>query len=113
MSVLAVGFDSSAAEEIQQAVPGVRIVKAFNTVFAQILGAAATGSAKVQVLYAGDDDAAKQGGRDLIESAGFDAVDAGPLATARSLEPMGLLNIYLGYVAGRGTGFAPAWVPVA
>jgi 8-hydroxy-5-deazaflavin:NADPH oxidoreductase len=44
---------------------------------------------------------------------GFEAVDAGPLANARSLEPMGLLNIYLGHVAGRGTGFAPAWVPVA
>jgi predicted dinucleotide-binding enzyme len=27
---------------------------------------------------------------------GFEAVDAGPLANARSLEPMGLLNIYWG-----------------
>ena len=109
MSGLTVGFTSSAAEEIQRAVPGARVVKAFNTVFAQVLGGAPAG-AKVQVLFAGDDDAAKQTVRSLIESADFEAVDAGPLANARYLEPLGMLNIYLGYVAGRGTGAAPAWV---
>ena len=30
----------------------------------------------------------------------------------RHLEPLGMLNIYLGYVAGRGTGIAPAFVAV-
>lgn len=113
MSGITVGFTSSAAEEIQKAVPGARVVKAFNTIFAQVLGADATGGAKVQVLYAGDDEAAKQAVRALIESAGFEAVDAGPLANARYLEPLGMLNIYLGYVAGRGTGVAPAWVSAA
>jgi 8-hydroxy-5-deazaflavin:NADPH oxidoreductase len=113
MSGLTVGFTSSAAEEIQKAVPGARVVKAFNTVFAQVLGAETRSATKVQVLYAGDDDAAKQAVRALIESAGFEAVDAGPLANARYLEPLGMLNIYLGYVAGRGTGAAPAWVPAA
>jgi len=24
-----------------------------------------------------------------------------------------MLNIYLGYAAGRGTGIAPAWAPIA
>ena len=113
MSGLTVGFSSSAAEEIQKAVPGARVVKAFNTVFAQVLGAGATGGAKVQVLFAGDDEAAKEAVRSLIESADFEAVDAGPLANARYLEPLGMLNIYLGYVAGHGTGVAPAWVPAA
>ena len=112
MSGLVVGHTSSAAEEIQKAVPTARVVKAFNTVFAQVLGAEA-GVTKVQVLYAGDDAGAKDAVRTLIESAGFEAVDAGPLANARQLEPLGLLNIYLGYVAGRGTGIAPAWVAVA
>ena len=112
MSGLVVGHTSSAAEEIQKAVPTARVVKAFNTVFAQVLGAEA-GVTKVQVLYAGDDAGAKDAVRTLIESAGFEAVDAGPLANARQLEPLGLLNIYLGYVAGRGTGIAPAWVAAA
>ena len=109
MSGLSVGFTTSAAEEIQKAVPTAKVVKAFNTVFAQVLGS----GARAQVLYAGDDAGAKEAVRALIESAGFEAVDAGPLANARQLEPLGLLNIYLGYAAGRGTGVAPAWQQLA
>lgn len=112
MSGLVVGFESSAAEEIQKAVPGAHVVKAFNTVFAQVLGGDGA-SQDVQVFYAGDDDAAKQTVRSLIESAGFEAVDAGPLTNARYLEPMGMFNIYLGYMAGRGTSVAPRWDSVA
>jgi len=53
MSGLLVGHTSSAAEEIQRALPGVKVVKAFNTVFATILGAPPGGGSKVQVFYAG------------------------------------------------------------
>lgn len=113
LSGLSVGYTSSAAEEIQKAVPDARVVKAFNTIFAQVLGSGPATGSKAQVLYAGDDDGAKQAVRALIQSAGFEAVDAGPLANARYLEPLGMLTIYLGYVAGRGTGIAPAWVAVA
>ncbi|HEU4698426.1 MAG TPA: NADPH-dependent F420 reductase [Gemmatimonadales bacterium] len=117
MSGLLVGHTTSAAEEIQRAVPGAKVVKAFNTVFAQILGTppsggeGANGHPKVQVFYAGDDAGAKDTVRRLIESAAFEAVDAGPLANARYLEPLGMLNIWFGHVAGRGTGNAPRWVP--
>ena len=64
------------------------------------------------MLYAGDDAAAKEIVRGVIETLGFEPVDVGPLANARQLEPLGLLNIYLGYAAGRGTGIAPAFVSV-
>ncbi|MFL5616816.1 MAG: NADPH-dependent F420 reductase [Gemmatimonadaceae bacterium] len=113
MSGLAVGYTSSAAEEIQKSAPAARVVKAFNTIFAHVLSDAPSNGSKAQVLYAGDDAKAKEDVRKLIESAGFEAVDAGPLANARQLEPLGLLNIFLGYVAGRGTGIAPAFVSVA
>ena len=106
MSGLSVGHTTSAAEEIQKAAPNAKVVKAFNTVFAQVLG----GTGKGQVFFAGDDAGAKDAVRALIESAGFEAVDAGPLSNARYLEPLGMLNIYFGYVAGRGTGNAPAFV---
>jgi predicted dinucleotide-binding enzyme len=115
MSGLSVGHTTSAAEEIQRAVPNARVVKAFNTVFAQVLGHPPSGgnAARVQVFYAGDDAAAKETVRSLVESIGFEAVDAGPLRNARLLEPMGMLNIYLGYVAGRGTDIAFASRKVA
>jgi 8-hydroxy-5-deazaflavin:NADPH oxidoreductase len=108
MSGLIIGHTTSAAEEIQKAVPQARVVKAFNTIFAQVLG----GKGKAQVLYAGNDPAAKDAVKALVESAGFEAVDAGPLANARNLEPLGMLNIFLGYVAGRGTSIAPGFVSV-
>jgi predicted dinucleotide-binding enzyme len=108
MSGLVVGYTTSAAEEIQKSVPKARVVKAFNTIFAQVLGGAS--GAKAQVLYAGDDDGAKDAVRAIVESLGFEAVDAGPLANARYLEPLGMLTIYEGYVGGRGTGIAPAFI---
>ncbi len=110
MSGLAVGLTTSAAEEVANAIRGARVVKAFNTVFAQVLGSPppSGGAAKVQVFYAGDDDEAKRTVRSLIESMGFEAVDAGPLSNARYLEPLGMLNIYFGYVAKMGTDIAPA-----
>ena len=108
MSRLQVGHTTSAAEEIQKATPGAKVVKGFNTVFAQVLG----GKGKAQVFLAGDDPGAKNAVKSVAESAGFEPVDAGPLANARLLEPVGMLNIYLGYVAGRGTGIAPAVVTV-
>jgi 8-hydroxy-5-deazaflavin:NADPH oxidoreductase len=87
---------------------GAKVVKAFNTIFAQVLGDRPAGAAGVQVFYAGDDDAAKRTVSSLIESMGFEPVDAGPLSNARYLEPVGMLNIYLGYVAKMGTDIAPA-----
>ena len=107
-SGLAIGHTTSAAEEVQAAVPQVKVVKAFNTIFAQVLAS----EARAQVFFAGDDAEAKGRVQALIESAGFDAVDAGPLANARYLEPVAWLNIYFGYMAGRGTNIAPAWQQV-
>lgn len=110
MSGLAVGLTTSAAEEVARAVDGAKVVKAFNTVFAQVLEKTPSGSraGTVQVFFAGDDDSAKNQVRSLIESIGFEPVDAGPLSNARYLEPLGMLNIYLGYVAKLGTDIAPA-----
>lgn len=110
---LTVGFESSAAEEIQKAFPKARVVKAFNTVFAQVLAAGPRlGGETVPVFVAGDDAEARAQVQELVRSLGFDAVDAGPVKNARYLEPLAGLNIYLGYGAGRGTAIAPAWIGV-
>ncbi len=109
---LTLGFATSAAEEIAKAFPDAHVVKAFNTVFAQILqeGPTLKEGQLVPVFYAGDNEAAKNSVRGLIEKAGFKPVDAGPLKNARYLEPVAGLNIYFGYGAGLGTAIAPAWI---
>ena len=109
---LTIGHDTSAAEEIARAVPGAEVVKAFNTVFAQVLadGADFGGGRKVSVFVASDSVRGKQTASTLAESLGFDVVDAGGLKNARYLEPLAGLNIYLGYGAGLGTGIAPTWI---
>lgn len=109
---LTIGHSTSAAEEIARAVPGAEVVKAFNTVFAQVLAEGADfGNGRiVEVFVASDSERAKQTARAIAESIGFAMVDAGPLKNARYLEPMAGLNIYLGYGAGLGTGIAPVWI---
>jgi 8-hydroxy-5-deazaflavin:NADPH oxidoreductase len=109
---LTVGHSTSAAEEIAKAVPGADVVKAFNTLFAQVLAAGADfGSAgKATVFVAGDSEQAKQTARALAESMGFQVMDAGGLINARYLEPVAGLNIYFGYGAGLGTDLAPTWI---
>ncbi len=108
MSGLTVGHTTSFVEELAKQLPGVKMVKAFNTVFAQVLseGPDFGGGVKASAYYCGDDAAAKRTVQKLIEDMGFDAIDAGPLANARYLEPMGMLNIWLGYMAKQGTGIA-------
>lgn len=100
---LAVGFTTSGAEELQKKLPKARVVKAFNTQFAQQMDSGRLGDTAVTVFVAGDDAAAKSDAVDVAKAIGFDPVDAGPLANARLLEPLGYLNIQLGYVLGQGT----------
>lgn len=109
---LTLGFDTSAAEEIAKAFPGAQVVKAFNTVLAQVLteGPAFPNGQTVPVFYAGDDERTKQTVRALAESIGFQPVDAGGLKNARYLEPVAGLNIYFAYGAGQGTQIAPTWI---
>lgn len=110
-SGLLLGHSTSAAEEIARQLPGTKVVKAFNTLFAQVLlEGPAFKNATAPVLFAGDDEEAKSKVRGLIESLGFTALDAGPLANSRYLEPIGMLNIWFGYMARKGTGIAPAWI---
>lgn len=108
---LTLGHTTSAAEEIAKAVAGADLVKAFNTVFAQVLGEGADLSGqKVPVFVASDSARAKDAARALAESFGFAVIDTGGLKNARYLEPLAGLNIFLGYGAGLGTSIAPTWI---
>jgi hypothetical protein len=98
----ALGFSTSGAEELAKLCPGARVVKAFNTVFAHLMSEGRLGGEPITLLMAGDDAAAKQAVAQLGRDLGFDPVDAGPLRSARYLEPLALQMIQLAYVQKMG-----------
>ena len=100
---LAVGFTSSGAEELQKKLPKSRVVKAFNTVFAQHMERGKLGDERLTAFVAGDDEPARKQVVELARRIGFDPVDSGPLKNARLLEPLAYFNIQLGYGLGMGT----------
>ncbi len=104
---LAMGCTTSGAEELQKMIPQARVVKAFNTVFAQNMKTGKVDGQPLTALAAGDDAGSRKEVLELAKDIGFDPVDAGSLKSARYLEPLGVLNITLGYglKMGRDIGF--------
>jgi hypothetical protein len=93
---LATELGSSSAEELAQVVPeGTPVVKAFNTTFAGTLVEGEVDGQPLDVLIAGDDEAAKQKVSQLVSDGGLRPIDVGPLTRAQQLEHLGLLHISL------------------
>jgi NADPH-dependent F420 reductase len=86
---------SSTAERIQKKAPKSHVVKAFNYAFASKMADPKVDGTNLDAYVAGDDEASKRKALQFAESIGFRPIDAGPLAMARALEGMGLLNILL------------------
>jgi 8-hydroxy-5-deazaflavin:NADPH oxidoreductase len=100
---LAVGFTTSGAEELQKKLPRSRVVKAFNTVFAQHMDSGKLGDQRLSAFVAGDDESSRKQVIELARNIGFDPIDSGPLKNARLIEPLAYFNIQLGYALGMGT----------
>lgn len=93
---LVVPVGSSAAAELAAALPGARVLKAFNTTFAATLATGKVGGeTTTTVLIAGDDTDAKAQLAGLITAAGLGAIDAGSLSRAHELEALGFLQLTL------------------
>ena len=86
--------------EIATMARGAHTVKAFNTVFAQFF--AAPPPTPPTLVFAGDDQAAKDTVAGLIRDAGFDPVDAGGHVQAADLEAFARLVIGIAYRQGQG-----------
>lgn len=100
---LVVGHLTSGAEEIARAAPGARVVKALNHIYAEALDRVGPGRGRPAAFYCGDDVFAKEVVAGLLEGAGLRAIDAGPLQSARYLEPLAALMVEL----VRGQGWDP------
>jgi predicted dinucleotide-binding enzyme len=87
---------SSAAQEIAKAAPaGAHVVKAFNTLFSNVLAVGSAEGRPLDVFIAGDDAQAKARVSAFIESLGLRPMDAGQLPMARALENVALLQLGL------------------
>jgi len=99
---LAVGLNTSAAEQVAGWARGARVVKAFNTIGAGNFGRAEFAGQDADGFYCGDDAAAKAVVKTLIADTALYPVDVGPLRNARWLEAIAMLWIDLGVNQGWG-----------
>lgn len=104
-SPLLLGQENSAGEETARLLPESRVVKAFNTIFADVMTPErqVRDGLRTTAFVAGDEADSKRVILDLAEQAGFAPVDAGPLRMARHLEAMAHLNIQIAVGQGGGT----------
>ena len=106
LSGLDAGTTTSGAEKVAAWSRGAKVVKAFNTVGANIMANPSFGVDRPVLFYCGDDAKAKQTTKQLAEEIGFEALDAGPLTQARLIEPFALLWISLALKYGYGRDIA-------
>jgi predicted dinucleotide-binding enzyme len=94
---LAHSEETSIAQEVAKVVPaGASVVKAFNTIFRDVLE-----KGRPDVFVAGDDGRAKAAVVAFVDSLGLRPLDVGGLKMAHWLEGMGLITVGL---AGNGVG---------
>jgi predicted dinucleotide-binding enzyme len=107
-SPLPLGEQNSAGETLARLLPQSRLVKAFNTIFADVMTPERQNRAglRVSAFVAGDDAAARLQVATLAADIGFAPVDVGPLSMARYLEAMAHLNIQIAIGQGGGTDAA-------
>ena len=98
--VLHFGRTTSWSEEMQKKLPNARVVKSFNAQGAETLANPVYGGVRAVNFYCGDDPDAKGIVKALIENVGFEPIDAGPLKSARLLEPLMLLWLASGQALG-------------
>jgi hypothetical protein len=103
---LALGYTTSAAEQIAQWAVGAKVFKAYNTIHWENLTKPRFGSQVASCFFCGDDGEAKKVVARLIEDSGFEPVDSGPLTSARYLEPLAFLWMQIAFERGSGKDIA-------
>jgi predicted dinucleotide-binding enzyme len=88
-------ISTSVAEELQAALPGAHVVKAFNTPAARNVADPKRVATPLTIALAGEDAAAKMRVAKLVSALGLEPLDVGPLVAARYLE--GMMRLSLGY----------------
>jgi predicted dinucleotide-binding enzyme len=92
----------SVAGRVAELAPGARVVKAFNATFASVFDAAGQLDPPANLVFCGDDEAAKETVSVLISDIGMAPVDVGGLDQAANVEAFARMNVSLAYGQGRG-----------
>ncbi|MFF0778110.1 NADPH-dependent F420 reductase [Streptomyces sp. NPDC003720] len=103
---------SSLAEQLQEALPGTRVVKTLNTMLFPVMTAPATLTRSPDAFLSGEDPRAKQAVRELLVSLGWRTewiTDLGGIRTARATEAA---ILFVPHVIRAG-GFAPFAISIA
>ena len=107
---LAVGFTTLGGEMVAGWAKGAAVFKTLNQSGFGNLGDTSRYPQRPVMFYAGDDQQRRGDVATLLGDLGFEAVDAGPLKSARLLEPHAMLWIDLAMKRGQGRNFAYALV---
>lgn len=101
------GGEQSSVEQVQGWATGAHVVKAFNTVFSQILHSDMSAAKdRPSAFMVGDDADSKHAVAEAARSIGFDPVDCGGTKNGRYLDVLVQFAIELGFNLGMGADIA-------
>ena len=103
---LELGHTTSGGELVASLAPGVPVFKVFNSTGAENMSHPVIDGHRAVMFYCGDDAKRRAQVHQLVTDVGFEAIDAGPLSSARLLEPLAMLWISLAFKQGLGRSFA-------
>lgn len=93
-------LNRSAMEELQEAFPGARFVKAFNSVGAGRMANPVFEQGQPSMFICGNDEAAKTDVSAILVQFGWEPIDMGLAASARAIEPLCMLWCIRGFRDG-------------
>jgi predicted dinucleotide-binding enzyme len=108
-SRLVIGHTTSGAETLAAKIPRAHVVCAFSTVPSEVLFSVfetRRRKTRPDLVYCGDNKAAKKKVVNLIRDIGFHPVDVGSLSIARYTEPFSLLAAQIAYSGSNGPAVA-------
>lgn len=100
---LAIGFSDSLGERVQRALPGARVVKAYNTVGSPLMIDPKLEGGPPDMFIAGNDDAAKASVVQMLREFGWNSIDMGGIEASRLLEPLCMVWVVHGLRSGAWT----------
>src|SRR6516162_2590879 len=95
--------DDSLMERLQREFPQARFVKAFNSVGSPLMVNPRFKEGKPTMFICGNDDAAKQTVRGILDQFGWETADMGKVEAARAIEPLCMLWLIPGFLRNSWT----------